>query len=1257
MKTRYLSLWAVFILSTSAVVAETSDTPSRRDSARHDARGHRQAETREASLPAPNARSEAPPEEPDPEVRNLDRDKRKPVDLEPGTEDDPDLPPGLPLRIDKADYLWRRARMVNRLRGFPNDLPYNGRVKALLELAPKSESKVGRTASQSFGAPAPLISTLGWTSIGPAPIPNGQTVGVGAPVSGRVSAVAVHPTNPDIAYVGTGNGGVYRTLDGGNTWTQLFDNAFTLAVGAIAISPSSPTTVFVGTGNGWDGCDSFGIGLYRITNAETTATLEGPFGKDGAGIDVLNGRGITQLLVNPSDGNTIFVSTDLGGSNIGCYFVAGASRGIYRSTNALSTSPTFTKLNVATANTGNRSVHDMVLEPGNPNNLICSVRGTGVAGDGGIYRSTNALSTTPTFTQELILGTTTGFVVAKLAINKVGSVVTVVAATAEPGSGSCAAAGQDGQLRISSDGGVTWSLPLAAANGFCGGQCYFDMAPAIDPNNASIIYLGGQNDSACSHVLIKSIDGGATFTPFDTGLHADVHAVVAAPSNPSIIYCGNDGGIWRSVTSGSSWTSLNNAGFNATQFQSLALHPTDGNFMIGGTQDNGTECLGTCGTNANPSSWVLADYGDGGFSLIDQNATDTTSVRMYHTYFNRSNTLIGFVTTTSSAAAKPNFWTEYGCGFTNANGINCTDDVLFFAPMALGPGNPNTLYFGTDRLYRSIDGGVTMTVISQAPVVATQRISAIGISPQNDSVRIIGLENGKVFATTTGSTTLTDVTPPSMPGFYVARAVIDPRDSNTAYLTLAGYGLPVGTHIWKTTNLAGGASTWTPLSGFPYDIPVDAFVIDPADSNDLFIGDDVGVFRSQDGGTTWTDFNVGLPFVPVFDMAIHPRTRALRIATYGRGVWERTVCQNIVVNPSILGNGTVGATYSQTLTAAGAIGSTTFSTSGTVPPGLVLSAAGVLTGTPTAGGSFNFTATATDSNGCAGSRAFTLVIDRATTTTTVASSANPSLSGSTVTFTATVTSGATGSVTIKDGPSVLGTAALSGTTATFTTSALALGSHAITAVYAGDSNYAGSTSGVLTQTVNAPFGPPPGVTAAASSQTSVAVSWFATANTVGYEIARSGGGAPFSVVGSSATNSFNDATAAPNAAYLYKVRAIDASGNRSTFSNGDLATTVIFTDNPIVPGTTVVKAAHLTELRTAVTAVCSLAGQPAPAFSDPNLNGSIFIKAVHVSELRNALDGARVVLGLPALSYTDPALAAGATVRAAHWQQLRTGVQ
>ncbi len=201
-----------------------------------------------------------------------------------------------------------------------------------------------------------------------------------------------------------------------------------------------------------------------------------------------------------------------------------------------------------------------------------------------------------------------------------------------------------------------------------------------------------------------------------------------APSDPTVVYLGTDGGIYRSDDSGLIWSTLNNTDFHATQFQSLALHPTDRQFLIGGTQDNGTQFLRPDGT------WFRADFGDGGYALIDQNATDTTNVTMYHTYFNQS-TAMGFSRVTTSAAATEGNWTLYGCGFGGINnGLVCSGGVtiLFYAPMALGPGNPNTIYFASDQLYRSADAGVTMPAVSQV-LQAGQPITSIAIAPSRAS--------------------------------------------------------------------------------------------------------------------------------------------------------------------------------------------------------------------------------------------------------------------------------------------------------------------------------------------------------------------------------------------------------------------------------------------------------------------------------------------------------------------------------------------
>ncbi len=833
---------------------------------------------------------------------------------------DADRPGFIAGLIDETMYLRLRSEYLAERRGLPYGSLVQPRTQALNVMARQEAQQAARPTAATANQ---------WTPVGPAPIPNGQTTTRSDPVSGRTIAIAVHPTNPDIVYVGTAYGGLYRTTNGGTSWTPLMDAADSLSIGAIAIAPSNPEIVYVGTGEAGQSCDSFiGVGVYRIDNASTTANLTGPINPlvttGIAGTRAFNAVAISEILVNPINAANIFVATTSAQAGMGCSYppfntVPQQSLvGLYRSTNATAVGAIdFSKITVTTAGSiapdtsGNREISDLAMEPGNPNVILAWVMGSTAANDGGLWRTANALAATPTFSRTQ--ATSLGFARGELAINKVGSTVNVVAATEE---------GTAGTVRKSADGGVTWPTSISAlgapGSGFCSGQCWYDIAVALDPTNANNIHLGGSANGANGSIYVRSTNG-TSFTRSDTGLHADMHALAVAPSNPSIVYAGNDGGIWRSSDGGATWISKNNGQFSATQFQSVAVHPTDRNFLIGGTQDNGTEWRKADGT------WFRADFGDGGYALIDQSATDTTTVTMYHTYFNQVGGLLGFarVITTGCASDNGNIsnWAFRGAGYVDGtigcggvavaanNGIGLFDSaVLFYAPMALGPGNPNTVYYATDRLYRSTNRGDTMTAVSQQ-FAAGVPVTTIGISPQDDNVRIVGTRDGRVYRTMTGGNPMTDVTSASFPvnpgsatRRFIGRAVIDPNNVNTAYVTFSYYA-PAGQGVWKTTNLNAATPTWTASGNGIPSVPVNAFAVDPADSNVLFAGTDIGVYQSTDGGANWAPFDAGLPRVPVFDLAFQNANRVLRAATHGRGIYEyEFVTQKFVYLPLVARN-------------------------------------------------------------------------------------------------------------------------------------------------------------------------------------------------------------------------------------------------------------------------------------------------------------------------------------------------------------------
>ncbi len=821
-------------------------------------------------------------------------------------QSNPDIPDFAKFKLNKEEFMARRSEAIGFRRGIEKNKPFDP-SKRILAIRQMEEQKM-RLASRANNNHRNILSA--WTEIGPNPIPNGQVVsGPQLAVSGRTISIAVHPTDPDIVYVGTAQGGLYRSLNGGNTWVPILDNALSLAVNTVAIAASQPNTIFVGTGEANFSADSyFGAGIYRIDNANSaTPTITGPIGGS-----VFTGRAVSKIVVHPTDPNIIFAGSASGIGGIGAASNNSlANRGLFRSTNALSASPTFTQLTLTGLAAQTRNIVDMVMDPGNPDRVLCTVGDSFSAGEGGVYLSTNALAAIPTFVRTFTAGIGTNASRTELALHRSGGgVVTVYAASGFNG----------GTVQRSIDGGATWTQQID--NNFCGGQCFYDIAIEVDPTNADRVYLGGTGTTTTFTI---STNGGSAFTSSASGLHTDSHVITVAPSLATTIYFGSDGGIYKSTNAGATWASLNNSTFRATQFMSLAVHPIDPNFTIGGTQDNGTNFYQPNGT------WTRADFGDGGYSLIDQGATDNINVDMYHTYFNNTS-LKGYATVSLTASATEGNWVFRGCNGSAGNGIACGGAVLFYAPIEQGPGTPNTVYYGANILYRSADKGLNHTAVSQN---LTDPISAIGISTLNDNVRIVGQSTGGLFGTTTGSATLTNLDAGNVvPNNFIARTVIDPNNVNTAYVTLSAFGV---VNVWKTINLNNAAPTWTAAAtGIP-NVPVNAFVVDPTNSNNLFAGTDIGVYTSADAGVSWIPLGTGLPIVAVFDMAIQPVTQMLRIATHGRGMWQIPI-GGVVCNVSGSGTttpvtcfGNTNGTATVTLTGDGSGATGTYTVDGGAP--------------------------------------------------------------------------------------------------------------------------------------------------------------------------------------------------------------------------------------------------------------------------------------------------------------------------------------
>jgi hypothetical protein len=290
-----------------------------------------------------------------------------------------------------------------------------------------------------------------------------------------------------------------------------------------------------------------------------------------------------------------------------------------------------------------------------------------------------------------------------------------------------------------------------------------------------------------------------------------------------------------------------------------------------------------------------------------------------------------------------------------------------------------------------------------------------------------------------------------------------------------------------------------------------------------------------------------------------------------------------------------------------------------------------------------------------------ITIGGATTTTAIGTAPNPSGIGQPVMLTAWVSSGTAGTITgfvsFYDGSQWIGFSALQDGQATLTAPFVTLGGHNITATYEGSAAYHPSTSAALLQSVSM-FATPTNVVATGTSATTATITWTPIGEATSYEVRRMVNGGSWTLVGSPAAASFNDSALTPNSEYLYVVRAVFGGSGSSADSAPDLASTFTFTDDPLLAGTTRIKAVHLTELRTAVNALLSTAGLPPATFTDPSLSNGSSTRKVHIEELRASILAARSALGLSTLSFADPTLTAQSTpIKALHLQQLRAALK
>jgi hypothetical protein len=691
----------------------------------------------------------------------------------------------------------------------PLPAPAKGRT-AKGRTAKKASAKpstVGQVADAMQEAAALLSqadpSQPQWRSLGPTTVPNGQTYGSSrVNISGRVSTIAIDPSSANHVLVGAANGGVWETFDQGASWSPRTDYQATLAVGAIAFDPDDSSVVYCGLGEGnwWSW---LGTGVLRSGDGGTTWSplCTAPF----------VGQGFYDLVVDPHDRRRLFAAT---------------TGGLY-----VSTDKGHSWVQRRAATTWSISI------------------GSGAAGHvlaactDGVWRSNNHGTS---FTAVSIPGSPGSFSRLAVAIAPSDPTVAYAWGAGSPNTSS----GPTPYLWRRS--GNTWAAQTAPP-GVATGQSWYDWFLAVSPDKPDQIYCGAisayrgtRSGSAWSWVDIATKATGDS-------IHPDQHAIAIERGNPDVIYVGCDGGLFQSPDRGQTWTHKNN-GLVITEFEYIAQNLGSSRWLMGGTQDNGTERW-----QGSPTWEHIAD-GDGGDCAVNRGNPDI----VFHTFY-------GMSPQRSTSRGDWGSWTNITPPVPSGEGSP------FYPPFETSASSGDTTAMAGAALYLSRDNGSTWTRVGFAGGG-----SATAMYIPDPNTVLVGLDTGQVQRTTWSGSSWSALSAMSTPraGASVSDIAVDPNNASRIWVTYATVG---GGRVFLSTD---AGSTFTDrTSGLP-NLSVTSIALDPWNSNRAWVSASLGVYQTTDGGSSWTGFASSLPNAYVGDLAFHQHARVLRAGLRNRGAWE-----------------------------------------------------------------------------------------------------------------------------------------------------------------------------------------------------------------------------------------------------------------------------------------------------------------------------------------------------------------------------------
>ena len=675
---------------------------------------------------------------------------------------------------------------------------------------------------------------------------------------GRSLTAAGIPGDPTTYYFGATGGGVWKSTDGANTWAPIFDRDGASSIGSIAVAASDPNVVYVGTGEACiRGNMSQGDGVWKSVDA----------GKSWKSVGVKDSRAIGKVIVNPRNPDIVFVAA------LGHPYGPNTERGVFRTTDG---GKTWVKVLYKDENTG---AIDVAFDPQNPNILFAALWEarrtpwslTSGGPGSGIYRSTDAGTTWKKLEEH------------GLPKGPYGRIGLAVAADSDRVY-AIVEAREGGGFYRSDDGGDTWDLVNSSHSLLQ--RAWYYMHVTADPQDPNTVYVADVE-------FFKSTDGGRNFNKVKVP-HGDNHGLWIDPKNTKRMIASNDGGVTVSLDGGKSWTREDNQ--PTAQFYHVITDTRTPYYVYGSQQDNSTVAIASRSDDGaiGRDNWYEVGGGEAGYIAPDPTDPNIVYAGDYQgnlTRFDRRTNQVKNIAV----------WPE----LSDARGAAPLDHRFqWTAPIVISPHDPNTIYYGGERVFKTTDVGTHWEAISGdltrndkskqqpsgGPVTVDDTgteyydtVFSIAPSPLSKGLIWVGTDDGLIQITRDEGKNWTNVTPKGLAEWSrISLIEASPHDAATAYVAVDRHqNDDLAPYIYKTTDYG---ATWTRITtGIPDGSFVRAVREDPKRKGLLYAGTERGVFVSFDDGAHWRSLQINLPITPVHDLVV--KNDDLVLATHGRSFW------------------------------------------------------------------------------------------------------------------------------------------------------------------------------------------------------------------------------------------------------------------------------------------------------------------------------------------------------------------------------------